>query len=217
MNTRTLLDQRFWKRCALACIVTVITHVSELVIPVDADARVRVSERNTFYAVRGKDGPSIFREIVRKGARANGSRHAIASAHMRLQISNVQMKSVGNRCRVHKYKMQLRIKYVYPKWRVARRASKAVKSKWAVFYRELQRHEKTHGRIARQHATALEKEIKKASSRTTRRCHLLDRKLAKLVRNYEKRHERAQNQFDRRDARRSSRISKARIGLVMSK
>lgn len=182
-----------------------------------AAAEVNVTESTRYYAISGRDGLEVSKAMLSGGARNISLRHAIAATSTRFQIGNADVGIVKGRCVVRDITVRLQIEYLYPQWATKDGASPAVRRAWDRFYVELVKHEKTHGRYAKEAAALLEREIKKVRGDAATGCSdfpaKADRRFDELTRQLKAK----QLAFDARENRKSSKISKLQIALLRAR
>lgn len=181
-----------------------------------AHAKVVVKEETTFYTVKGNNGRELSRAMLRGGGEQINLRHAIAATATRFDVGEADIAVEGGRCVVKNVTVTLHITYLYPKWAARGRASKQLRNVWDRFYAELQRHERTHGKIAREGARELEKELKRTSGTVLFGCNDFGRfstlRINALVNSLKRR----QLSFDRRENLRTSRITQLQVALIQT-
>jgi predicted secreted Zn-dependent protease len=183
----------------------------------DALAKVKVSEKTQYYPIEGRSGLDLGRAMLSGGKRTINLRHAIAATATEFRISDTDVKVENGRCVVRDLTVHLDIVYHYPKWAQKPRASRDVQRAWDAFYAELLVHERTHGRIARDYAQRLDRELRKVQGNVLVRCadfpqsakRTFDGLLARLMRE--------QAAFDQRENTKTSRISRLQTALFKAK
>ena len=204
----------FIQTAALTVLLAIVSATFFSVNP--SDARVKISERTKYYSVSGKNGKQLFRSISRKGRKLKNGDHAIASTQMTVKIRNLKTKVRGRRCVVRRVDVVVKMIYTYPRWHRNKRAPKKVRRNWAKFMKLVRKHEAHHGRINRQYAKALERQIKSTSGRVSKGCKDFGRgsirKFKRLQRKFDRKHRR----FDSREARASARVRRLQRALLAS-
>jgi len=181
-----------------------------------ASARVSIKESNKYYQVRGKSATQVFDQIKRKGPRHRGRKRAVATTKIKMKMDNVKIGVRGRRCVVEKLRVSLTLVYTYPRWSNIRRGSKRARANWNAYYKQVVRHEKTHGDIAKKMATDLNRAIRKITDRKSRNCSRMSRQIERTFKKLNKIHDRKQTAFDAREQRRSSRIMKLQRVFAVS-
>ncbi len=198
----------------LASIVAIAAVNLVIVTTIPSFAKVTINEKTKYYFVKGKSGKGLTRDLLIRGSRANRVRHAVATTAIDLKVQNLRFDRRKSKCRVKSVLVRLRLTYTYPKLRNRKRTSRRLKKNWDSYYSQIVKHEKTHGKIARSFARQAEKDIRKSSTRKTANCRNLTRLLKRKLDRLERKHKRRQIAFDRKEARRSSVISKKAIFLL---
>jgi len=182
-----------------------------------AMAELRVAESTQYYPVNGRNGIDLGRAMLRGGAQRINLRHAIAATTTRFDFTDPKIDVKNGRCIVKAVTVKLYITYQLPQWQARGGASPAVRRAWDAFYKELVVHEKTHGRIARDFAKIVKRELKKLSGTVAYRCRdfgrLSEGRFAALAADLKGR----QAAFDRRENLPSSRISRLQTALLKAK
>ncbi len=181
-----------------------------------ASARVSVKEVNKYYNVRGKTASQVFDQIKRKGPRHRGLRRAVATTKINLKMGNVKIGVRGRRCVVNGLQVMLSLEYKYPRWRNIKQGRRQARKNWNAYYKQVVRHEKTHGEIAKKMASDLDRAIKKVTDRKSRNCSRMARKIERVFNKLNKEHDRKQSAFDTREHRRSSNIMKLQRVFTLS-
>lgn len=190
---------------------SILTLIAILFVAVTfkaAEARISIRESTKYYNIRAKNAQGVFRQISRKGLMRRGSQHAVATTQIKMKMDRLKIQRRGKRCVVKNVRVNLALVYSYPRWRNIRKGSRSARNKWKVYFKQIVRHEKHHGAIAKKYARQLERSVGKLSTRASRNCSALTRKLKRLFKTADRRHDRLQTAFDKREHRRSSHIMK---------
>lgn len=182
-----------------------------------AQAKIIVQEKVSYYAVKGRSGLDLGKAMVAGGAKVINLRHAIAATVSKFDFLEPKVAVENGRCIVKDVTVKLTLTYYFPKWHGKNGKSRQVRQAWDAFYQELVRHEKTHGRIARNFAGKIEAELKRLSGTVRFGCkdfgswsnvrfNLLSRQLKA-----------EQAAFDRREDLKTSRISRLQTTLLRAK
>ena len=172
-----------------------------------AEARVTIRETTKFYNIRAKNAQGVFNQISRNGLMRRGIQHAVATTVIKMKI-NYTNKVRGRRCVVKDVRVKLTLVYSYPRWRNIKQSSKSSRKKWRRYYKQVVRHEKEHGSLAKKMARNVERSARKLTGRTSRNCKDLTRKLKRSFNKINRQHDRQQKAFDKREHRRNSHIMK---------
>ncbi len=173
-----------------------------------AEARVTIRETTKFYNIRAKNAQGVFNQISRKGLMRRGNQHAVATTLIKMRIDRVKIQRRGRRCVVKDVRVKLTLVYSYPRWRNITQSSKNARKKWQKYYKQVVRHEKEHGSLAKKMARNVERSARKLTGRTSRNCKDLTRKLKRSFKKLNRQHDRQQTAFDKREHRRTSHIMK---------
>jgi predicted secreted Zn-dependent protease len=188
--------------------------LAAILVPAQASAKVVVSEKTKYYAVKGRDGLEVSKAMLVGGSRNINMHHAIAATSTRFAISDAEVGVRNGRCVVNNVKVTLDIVYLYPKWSMKNTASPKVRKAWDRFYAELLVHEQTHGRYAKAAAARIEKELKSLSGTVALGCRdfgkFADRRFNKIADDLKKQ----QQAFDVKENRDASKITKLQIALL---
>jgi predicted secreted Zn-dependent protease len=164
--------------------------------PVDAAS---ISERTTYFTLRGSTLPQLDRELNRKGPSAGtaGDRHPGAT-----QVSfggRVTYAPSGGACRVGRTDFTLRLVKILPRWTPARSSSAATVIVWRTLSQDIYRHEEDHARIARRYVRQMESAVRNLGPRSD--CRRMEAAVNATTTRYLTGHERAQLDFDRVEGR----------------
>lgn len=177
-------------------------------------SKITIKEKTSYYTIKGKTGVELAEAMLAGGKRNINLRHAIAATATSYKVGDVDIKVVNGRCKVISADVVVDIEYVYPKWRQQKRATKKLRAVWATFFRELVRHEQTHGKIAKEGAKQLERELLRISGTVALGCRdfgaFSTLRLNAIGRQLKNR----QMAFDRRENLRVSRISRLQTLLI---
>jgi len=182
-----------------------------------AVADVKISESTGYYQIRGRDGLEVSKAMLSGGARNISLRHAIAATSTRFQIGNADFAVVKGKCVIRDITVRLEIQYLYPQWATKNAASPAVRKAWDQFYVELIKHEKTHGRYAKEAVAQIERELKKIRANASAGCSDFPAKADRRFDELTNRLKAKQLAFDARENKKSSRISKLLIALLKAR
>lgn len=156
-------------------------------------AKPLVTVKTIHYDVSGKDGATLLRSMDRKGPRHGFFGHAIAQTRYTIDWESTWKRAAG-KCRVADARVKLDITYIFP--RMPGDARGVLRTRWKSFLAGVERHEQTHGRIAREMAADIERSLKAMPPTRAASCALLDGKLKKRFRDVYERHEARQVAFD---------------------
>ncbi|MCB1457390.1 MAG: DUF922 domain-containing protein [Nitratireductor sp.] len=188
-----------------------------LVIGTSAHAEVKVTESTKYYSVNGRTGLELGKAMLVGGGKTIRLRHAIAATATKFNVTDPELVVENGRCKIRKLRVNLGLTYYYPKWSGRSKASPSVRKAWDVFYQELVKHEKTHGKIAIEYANRLEKELLRTSGTVLARCADFTAVASFRVRSLANELKRKQADFDRREGLSSSRISKLQVQLIKTR
>lgn len=179
-----------------------------------ASAEIVVTEKVNHYAVSGVSGRDLGRSMLRGGARTINLRHAIAATTTRFDFTDPVLAVERGRCVVKAITVRLSIEYQLPKWTGRHKANARLRRSWDAFYAELVRHEQTHGRIAREFARRIERELLRLSGTQAFGCSdfgaFSEARFAALSAELR----RQQLAFDRRENQSNSTISRLQLALL---
>lgn len=147
----------------------------------ESQARVIVKEKTKFYKINGKNGQQIAASIDKRGPKANGGMHAVASVEWSFELKNPKFAIVGNQCKITDVDVHVLLNYVYPKWTGYKRASKKLRERWDKFIKLVEQHEGKHAKIILAGSRGLERSLKRARGRVSKGCSDFDASLARLV------------------------------------
>jgi predicted secreted Zn-dependent protease len=198
-----------FRRAALALVLALA--------PAGALAKISVSENTSYYSVRGRTGIDLGRAMLSGGQRAIRLNHAIAATATRFSFRDPVIRIEGGRCVLKDVNVVLEIAYKYPRWEGRDQASASVRAAWDTFLAELQRHERTHGAIARSFADRIAAQMRSLHGDLAVDCRNFGdnarRKFEQLAASLKA----EQAAFDAREQLASSKISQLQLRLIKSK
>jgi predicted secreted Zn-dependent protease len=180
-------------------------------------AKVKTTEKTVFFAISGKDGEALNASMLEGGRERINLSHAVAATETEFDLGEPRTLVRNGKCTVQGIDVLLSIKYILPKWKTKTSAPQHVQRRWQAFWSELERHELHHGKIAKDAAAGLQRELDRLASGKSADCnrfgHLAVAKLDAAVRkaSFE------QNNFDRREYLAFSKISRLQINLLASR
>jgi predicted secreted Zn-dependent protease len=183
----------------------------------EAQAKIVIREKITYYPVRGRTGIDLGRAMVKSGPKAVHMRHAIAATATKFDFTDAKLAVENGRCVVKDVTVKLTLTYYYPKWHRQSGTSTGLRRAWKAFYGELVRHEKTHGRIAKKYASRLEKELKNMSGTVAFGCRDFGRWSLMRMKAMAAQLKIEQAAFDTREDSKSSKITRLQVVLLKSK
>lgn len=158
-----------------------------------AHADVKVVEKVDHYRISGDTGDALMKAMDRNGPRHGFMARAIAQTRYSIAW-NLEWKEDGPRCRLESADVTLSVTYRFPT--ISGSISPSLKRKWAVFIKGVVKHERMHGRIAREMADAAYKAATKVRVDADPTCRLAKQKLSRVVHDIYARYEAQQQQFD---------------------
>lgn len=174
-------------------------------------AKPIVKEKIEYYSISGKTGMDLLVDMNRRGPRHGFLRKAIAQT----KYTSTPRGDIVHRngtCRVVGGGITTDITYIYPK--PASRLSRDLTRRWRIFQADNVRHEKAHGRIARQMAAELDRKIGGFSMKDTGSCRRAVARLKREVAAIYTKYEKAQADFDQREHRDGGAVEKSVLILI---
>lgn len=163
-----------------------------------AVSEVIVRNSYSYFDIRGKTADDLDRELAKHGpsTQSNDSRHPGAT---RIRFGgDVTYAQRDGRCYVANVRVTVDTQIILPRWRNRKNAEKDLSIVWDTLASDIKRHEEHHAEIARNHARAMENEIRRL--RPQRDCETLQRKVADESTRAIEAHDRDQARFDRVEA-----------------
>jgi predicted secreted Zn-dependent protease len=196
-------------------VLRIITVISVLLcafsFAVTAQAKPKIAIKTKFYEVKGKDGEEVLRNINRKGPRHGFLVRAIAQTQYTLSYGYDTVQS-SQGCSVTKAEVKMDIVYVFPK--LAGKNSRHLNTRWKQFMAGVQKHEETHGSLARQMASATEKALLSTHVSGKRGCGQIKNVAKRNVDKVFKIYERQQVAFDKKEHRDNGNVEKLVTAFV---
>jgi len=186
-----------------------------IVINADASADVILKKDISFYKVSGDTGKEIFKSMLDNGPKVGRRNdHALATTEYEYDVTNVDVKIDRGRCVPTNLDVVVKVKYLYPKWRRSKSASKATRVAWGNFEKTVIWHENQHVKIALDYAKEYEKVLRKMRMRVSNNCSRASALSRFGVVRAALKHNREQRRFDRRDLKRGGRGYQAQLELL---
>lgn len=161
-----------------------------------ASAGVKVSVRKASYHISGKTGAALLQAMDSRGPKHGFLTRAIAQTKYSVGWNITWAEKQGS-CRLKKADVLLSVTYTYPVVKDA--ISQQLRQRWARFMSGVQKHEETHGRIARQMVVAAERSISGLTVANDRGCRKAQAEVRKRVNAIYGQYEKRQIQFDARE------------------
>lgn len=163
-----------------------------------ASAGAKVSVKNSFYEISGKNGAALLAAMDRSGPKHGFLTRAIAQT--RYTVSwEIDWARTGDGCKVREANARLAITYTYP--RLAGTVSADLKRRWDRFLVGVRKHEEVHGALARKMVIAAEKAVSGFSLRGDRSCGRIKKEVKRRVDAIYARYEAQQVAFDEKEHR----------------
>ncbi len=158
-----------------------------------AHAGVKVVENVDYYRISGTSGEALMAAMDRKGPRHGFMARAIAQTRYSIAW-DLHWEAEGQRCTLKGADVTLSVNYRFPA--IAGSVSPALKRKWGVFMKGVDKHERMHGRIAREMAGAAYKAAIKLRVAQDPSCRKAKQALSRIVHEIYARYEERQQRFD---------------------
>ena len=197
-------------------VLSVAVFFTSLVTDV-AQAKVTVSENVKYFKISGKTGKQLYGQIRRKAPAKLRKRNWIAATYANYNFKKMIIGVRGNRCVIATSNIHLKLTYYYPKWTNRRGSSRRVKSNWGSFEKRIVTHERTHGKIYREMLQTIEREVRKMTGSARGGCKRYVKSVERKIASIEKRYNRKQIAFDRKENQSRSKISRIERAFIRSK
>lgn len=178
--------------------IAALAALSSAMLAMPALAEVKVRVKTTSYPIVGRSGGDLLAQMDRKGPKHGFLTRAIAQTRYTVNW-DISWKSDGQGCRVDDVRARLDITYSYP--RVASAMTPALRRKWSAFLRGVQKHEETHGALARRMVNAAEASVAAVGQRRDTRCRAARAEVKRLIAAAYAKYEAEQLAFDAREHR----------------
>jgi predicted secreted Zn-dependent protease len=157
-------------------------------------ADVKVSEKVETYRVAGDSGEALMDAMDRNGPRHGFLARAIAQTRYSVAWDIDWDASNDKVCRVKAANVTLSINYRYPE--LAGNPTPSMKRSWAIFMKGVRKHERNHGRVARQMAGTAQKAVVKIRVPDDPSCRKAKREVSRVVKAVYAKYEAEQARFD---------------------
>lgn len=175
------------------------------VAPASAGAKLVV--RTQTYAITGTTGKALLQAMDRKGPKHGFMARAIAQTGYTVHW-NFKVSQAAGACRLNEAAATLDLTYTYPK--PGSDLTPALQKRWKRFFAGVQRHEQTHGRLAREMVRAAQKSVSGLKVADDRRCGITRREARRRIDAVYAEYEARQVAFDKREHRDGGKVD----GLV---
>ncbi|EFL90349.1 DUF922 domain-containing protein [Ahrensia sp. R2A130] len=112
-----------------------------------------------YYSIKGNSTADLDREILRKGPKLTGGRHAVAVARIKI-IPQIRFKPTQNQCAIRSANVTVDAKVTLPKWTGRAKAKGELAAAWDNMDAYTRLHEAVHVRIAFAFAKRIEEQLK---------------------------------------------------------
>ena len=160
-----------------------------------ARAETIASKSFSYFSVGGRTAAELDEELSKRGPmmKHSGSRHPGAT---RIKWGgSVTYVRQGGRCAVGEAKVTLSTQIILPRWKNRKRATPSLALIWDTLSRDIKRHEERHAEIARNHARALERTLKRL--RPEADCERMQARVDRTTADAVARHDADQARFDK--------------------
>lgn len=156
-------------------------------------AEVLITEEVTYFTVTGKTKSEISQSLRKNSPIKKKKSYAAATTKSQLSYEVSTRKNSG-RCDVVKTTVKLHLTYTYP--RLAQTPDRRTHTWWMSQLELYEKHELTHGDIAREYAKRLERKL---SGMTNLNCGTIKNELERRFNYYNRKMSSAQAEFDRKE------------------
>lgn len=180
-----------------------------------AVAKPEISIKTEHYNISGDTGLKLLVAMNRKGPKHGWWARSIAQTQYTTSWGASWRWQNGS-CRAYKAPVELSITYVYPK--LTGKQSNTLRKRWRTFLAKVTVHEKVHGKLARQMAYAVEKEILSTRMKTSDvNCRGMKKRLSQRVGKVLKAYEAKQASFDKVEHRDGGNVDRMVNSLIGKK
>ncbi len=154
-----------------------------------------ISKKYSYFTIGGSTLEELEKELGRRGpqVKSTGRRHPGAT---QMEFTTTVSYAESERsCRIEKVSVLVQAKIILPRWRARRRADRETRIVWDTLSADIKRHEESHVIIAKNHGREIEKAFEGLGS--AKNCSVLEAKGRKLTARIMKKHDRAQEKFDK--------------------
>lgn len=154
-----------------------------------------LSKTYSYFTIGGQTLDDIEEELAIRGPqlKSTGKRHPGAT---RMEFTTrIGYGEVKDYCRVAEARVTVKANVILPRWRQRAKAERDVRLIWDTLSADIKRHEESHVVIAKNHARELEEALKALPRQKS--CALVAEKVKALTASVLKKHDEAQDRFDR--------------------
>ncbi len=171
-----------------------LAALATLALP-PAHAETITSKSFAYFSVGGRTAAELDEELSKRGPmmKHSGSRHPGATKIK--WGGSVTYVRHGKRCAVGEAKVTLSTQIILPRWKNRKRATPSLALIWDTLASDIKRHEERHAEIARNHARALERTLKRL--RPEADCERMQARVDRVTADAVTKHDADQARFDR--------------------
>jgi predicted secreted Zn-dependent protease len=122
-----------------------------------AFAEPNINEKIHFYKIQGNSGQELKKQMDTLGPKTNAQQFNASTKWIVTWQYGYQEKN--HICQLTSLKVDLHIHYLYPRWVNYQSSHPTLQQKWNVCLKDLNQHEKGHGKNGKNAATAVEKAL----------------------------------------------------------
>ena len=175
-------------------------------------AEVKVAEKIETYRITGDSGEALMRAMDRNGPRHGFLARAIAQTRYSVNWGIAYKAADDNVCKVASAKVKLSVSYRFPE--LAGKRSASMTRSWAQFMTGVRKHERTHGRIARQMAASAQKAVSRVNVADDRSCRKAKREVTRVVKATYAVYEARQVRFDAIEHQPGGNVDRLVVALI---
>jgi predicted secreted Zn-dependent protease len=168
------------------------TCLAAVAVPAGAVETVRTYGT---YSIDGVTLEQIERQLESRGPHVDTTGHNHAGATRMRFTTLLRYARDGNRCRIARADVTLKVKVILPRWRPRGKVEPEVRIIWDTLAEDIRNHEETHVMIAKNHARELERALRDLFAE--RSCDMLAARARATTAAVLEKHGREQARFDR--------------------
>lgn len=158
-----------------------------------------LSKTYSYFSVTGKTAEQLENSLLKRGPRVANSNGGHPGATRLTFSGGVKYDESKRGCRVASASYHVKANVMLPRWLNRPKGEQGLVFVWDTLARDIKRHEESHIIIAKNHARMIEEEVVRLPPAPD--CKALQKNVDALTETVMDRHDAAQRQFDRIEAR----------------
>lgn len=168
--------------------------------------QVSVKEVTNHYIIKGRTTGEFAASMSKNGPYSRQHKRRAWATAARKMTYQLERRRTAKGCEVKGAKVALKIDYTLPRLANTPKVSPGQRRKWQLMYGLLMKHEKVHGKLYKQFASEVRRDLLRM--KPAKSCRELSRKASKIVDRLSEKDSIRNDQFDQRDRRNYRRMER---------